>query len=38
MLVHPGAGWTVPAGTGDLLHFLNGGAGTPVSYDVILLG
>jgi hypothetical protein len=38
MLVHPGAGWTVTAGTGDLLHFLNGGAGTPASYDVILLG
>jgi hypothetical protein len=31
-------GWTVAAGTGDLLHVLNGGAGTSVSYDVILLG
>jgi len=38
MLVHPGAGWTVTATTADLLHVLNGGAGTSVTYDVILLG
>lgn len=38
LLVHPGAGWTVTAATADLLHVLNGGAGTSVTYDVILLG
>lgn len=30
--------WPVTAGTGDLLQFANGGAGTPVTYDVILVG
>ena len=31
-------GITVTAGTGDLLHVANGGAGTSVTYDVIVLG
>jgi hypothetical protein len=34
----PNAGWTVTPGTGDLLHIANSGAGTSVSYDVIILG
>lgn len=38
LLVHPGAGWTVTAGTGDLLHVLNGGAGSSVTYDAVILG
>jgi hypothetical protein len=32
------AGYAVVAGTGDLLKILNGGAGTPVTYDVIIIG
>lgn len=32
------AGYAVTAGTGDLLHVANGGAGTPVTYDVVVLG
>lgn len=32
------AGYAVTAGTGDLLRVTNGGAGTPVTYDIILLG
>lgn len=31
-------GWTVTAGTGDLLKVANGGAGTSVSYDIIVIG
>lgn len=31
-------GWTVTAGTGDLLNIANSGAGTPVTYDVFILG
>lgn len=31
-------GITVTAATGDLLHVANGAAGTPVTYDVIILG
>jgi hypothetical protein len=38
MLVHPGAGWPVTAATADLLHILNGGAGTSVTYDIVILG
>jgi hypothetical protein len=33
-----GAGWTVTAGTGDILRIANGGAGTPVTYDIVLIG
>lgn len=33
------AGWgTVTPGTGDLITVTNGGAGTPVSYDIVILG
>lgn len=31
-------GYAVTAGTGDLLRVANGGAGTPVTYDVIVIG
>lgn len=31
-------GYVVTAGTGDLLHVANSGAGTGVTYDVVLLG
>lgn len=31
-------GWAVTAGTGDLLTVTNGGAGTSVTYDVVLIG
>ena len=32
------AGYLVTAGTGDLLQIANGGAGTPVTYDIVLAG
>ena len=32
------AGWAVTAGTGDLLFVGNGGAGTAVTYDIVLIG
>lgn len=38
MLVHPGAGWTVTAATGDILLVANSAAGTSVSYDVVIIG
>jgi hypothetical protein len=31
-------GWTVGAGTTDLFHIHNAGAGTPVDYDIVILG
>jgi hypothetical protein len=31
-------GWPVTAGTGDLFRVANGGAGTTVTYDVVILG
>jgi hypothetical protein len=31
-------GIAVAAGTGDLLHITNGGAGTSVSYDIVVIG
>ena len=34
----PSTGWAVTAGTADLLKFLNGGAGTSVTYDLIIAG
>lgn len=34
----PGAGIAVTAGTGDLITVTNSGAGTPVTYDVIVIG
>jgi hypothetical protein len=39
MIVSPtAAGWAVTAATADLLRVANGGAGTPVTYDVIIGG
>lgn len=38
VLHHPGAGWAVTAGTGDLLRIANGGSGTGVTYDIVVLG
>lgn len=35
---HPGAGWAVTAGTGDLLQVENGGSGTAVTYDIVVVG
>lgn len=37
VLAHPGAGWTVTAGTGDILLMANGGAADAL-YDIVLLG
>jgi hypothetical protein len=36
LLVHPGAGWTVTASTGDILKVANSGGTTGVDYDVII--
>lgn len=36
--VAPGAGVTVTAATGDLINIDNSGAGTAVTYDVVLIG
>jgi len=30
--------WTVTAATGDVLRIANGGAGTPVTYDIVIIG
>lgn len=38
MLTAPVNGWTVTAGTGDLLTITNGGAGTSVTYEIIIIG
>lgn len=38
MLAWPGTGVTVTAATGDLINIANSGAGTSVTYDVILIG
>lgn len=37
-VVHPGAGWTVTASTGDILLVANSGSGTSVSYDIEIAG
>jgi len=34
----PGTGWVVVPATGDILKIANGGAGTPVTYDIVLIG
>ena len=31
-------GWTVTPATGDILRIANSGAGTPVAYDIIIIG
>lgn len=36
--VSDATGWAVTAGTGDLLKVANSGAGTSVSYDIIVIG
>lgn len=33
-----GTGWPVVASTGDILRIANGGAGTPVTYDIVIIG
>jgi hypothetical protein len=39
VLVAPDAnGYAVTAGTGDILRITNGGAGTSVTYDIVLIG
>lgn len=38
LMARDAAGYAVTAGTGDLLKVANGGAGTSVTYDVILVG
>lgn len=37
-LVHPGAGWTVTASTGDLLKLANSSSGSSVSFDIVVVG
>lgn len=32
------AGWPVTAGSTDFLRIANGGAGTPITYDILILG
>ncbi len=38
MFAHPGTGWTVTAGTGDILKVANSGGTTSVTYKVIIIG
>jgi hypothetical protein len=38
VVTNRGAGWSVTAGTGDILRIANSGSGTPVTYDIILIG
>jgi hypothetical protein len=38
LLLAPVAGWTVTAGTGDLFNVANSGAGTSVTYDIVIVG
>lgn len=38
MVTAPASGWTVTAGTGDILYFANSGAGTSVTFDLHLIG
>lgn len=38
MIAHPGTGWTVTAGTGDILKMLNSAGTTGVTYRVVILG
>lgn len=32
------SGWAVTAATGDLINIANSGAGTPVTYDIVIVG
>lgn len=38
LLAAPKSGWVVTAGTGDILKVANGGAGTSVTYDIVIIG
>lgn len=38
MLVAPKTGWTVTPSTADLLKIANGGSGTEVVYDIVIIG
>lgn len=38
MFAPDAVGWPVTAGTGDLLRVTNGGAGTSVGYDIMIIG
>ena len=38
LVAHPGAGWTVTAGSGDLLKITNSGTGSSVTYSVKIVG
>lgn len=38
MVTAPKDGWVVTAGTGDLLRIANSGAGSAVTYDIIIVG
>lgn len=38
MLIAPKAGWTVTAGTGDILKIANSGSGSAVVFDLAILG
>lgn len=38
VLLSSETGWTVTAGTGDLLKIANGGAGTSVKYQIVIIG
>ena len=38
LITAPGTGWTVTAGTGDLLTITNSAGGTGVTYDVVFIG
>lgn len=38
VLHHPAGGWAVTAGTGDLLQVANGGSGSAVTYDIVIVG
>lgn len=38
MACQDATGWAVTAGTGDLLQIANGGSGTSVTYDIVIIG
>lgn len=38
LFAHPGTGWTVTAGTGDILKVLNSAGTTGVTYKIVILG
>lgn len=38
VLTATGAGWAVTGGTGDLLNIANAAGGSPVDYDIVIIG